>query len=632
MIESCWFRSIGLLLVVSSAAGAADFDVDSLQQRIYSTIESVQPAVVSIGQRGGSFSGVLVSKEGHVLSAGHAVRPGGRYQVFLPDGRQLRARGKGSNPQADCALLQITTKVDDLPYVQMGESNSLVRNQPCLSISFPGGQGTRGVPVVRFGRLVNTGRGRGMLQSTALMEPGDSGGPLFDLQGRVIGIHSRIGQSMARNYEVPINTFKKFWSELNREQSFTQSGPPVPQLGFRGMDRRDGTGIDVADIVDDSLASSHGIAPDDTILSVYGKPTASIRQLRQALIAARDGDAKEIIVKVRREDEDVELTIPFDVERRAAAKVDLPDYEDKEFSKPQRMDPLADFPMEFSELESELDEACVEIASKLADGEEVPIVGTLIRSTRFIVSKNSMVGENPTANLGDSVVQLEVISRDRANDLILLKSPKENLVGVDVNKPVGEVPSIGSFLITPESDGPGLISVVSSNAFTSRKQQSRGFLGVMPADYKDKGGAILREVTKGGAAERAGLSVGDVVTQLNNTEITTHMEMRRFLGTLDPNATVVASITRDSQQLEKTIRLGAFPSSSNHAADNMDKSGRRDGFSKVIPHDADLGPASCGGPLFDLDGNFVGLNIARNSRVRSYAIPRTIIQQLVENN
>lgn len=632
MIESFWFRSVCLLLVGSTAASAAEFDVGSLQQRIYSTIESVQPAVVSIGQRGGSFSGVIVSKEGHVLSAGHAVRPGSRYRVFLPDGRQLSARGKGSNPQADCALLQITSVVDDLPYVQMGESASLVRNQPCLSLSFPGGQKARGVPVVRFGRIVQTGRGRRMLQSTALMEPGDSGGPLFDLQGRVIGIHSRIGQSMTRNYEVPIDTFKNFWSELNLEQSFTQPGPPVPRLGFRGMDRRDGSGINVEDIIDGSLADLHGIQPEDIIQTAYGRNTVTIRELRDALIAARDEDANEIVVKVRREEEDVELNVPFDVDRQSAPTVEPPSYGGNEFAKPTAIDQLVDLPSEFAELESELDDACVEISSTLSDGEELTIVGTLIRATPYIVSKNSMVGQIPFITIADSVVELEVIERDRGNDLVLLKSPAQNTIGIDITAEVAEDPSIGSFLITPESTGPGLISVMSTQPFASRKQQSRGYLGVMPADYDDKGGAILQQVTKDGAAQRAGLDVGDVVTRLNDTAITTHMEMRRFLGTLDPNATVVAKITRGDEELEKTIRLGAFPSSSGHAADQMDKSGRRDGFSTVIPHDADLAPASCGGPLFDLDGNFVGLNIARNSRVRSYAIPRTIIQQLVEKN
>ena len=556
--------------------------------------------------------------------------PGRATRVFLPDGRQLDARGKGSNPEADCALLQIVTNVEDLPFVRMGDSESLVRNQPCLSLSFPGGQGSRGVPLARFGRVVETGRGDRMLRSTALMEPGDSGGALFDLQGRVIGIHSRIGRSMSRNFEVPVDTFKKFWSELNREQFFTQAGPPVPKLGFRGMNRRDGTGIEVMGIVDDSLAEAHGIEPKDIIQSVDGRETPTVQELQQALIAARDDGTDEIVVKVLRKEEDLELKVPFDVEREPPPPVELPDYEPAEFAEPQRIEQLVDLPREFSDLESELDDACIEISSELFDGEELTIVGTRIKATPFLVSKSSMVKENPTANLGDEVVELEVVVRDRDNDLVLLKSPEQHFVGIDLSQPSTDPPKIGSFLITPESDGRGLVSVVSAKPFASRKQQSRGFLGVMPADYKDKGGAILREVTKDGAAERAGLKVGDVVTKLNETVITTHMEMRRFLGTVDPNATVVAKITRGEEELEKTIRLGAFPSFSNHAADQMDKSGRRDGFSTVISHDADLDPSSCGGPIFDLEGNFVGLNIARNSRVRSYALPSAVIRKLLD--
>ena len=136
-------------------------------------------------------------------------------------------------------------------------------------------------------------------------------------------------------------------------------------------------------------------------------------------------------------------------------------------------------------------------------------------------------------------------------------------------------------------------------------------------------------MTDDGAAKRAGLQVGDVITKMNETSIATQMELRQFLGSLDPNATVVAQVKRGDKKIEKTIRLGAFPSMSNHAADRMDKSGRRDGFATVIPHDADLKPAKCGGPLFDIEGNFIGLNSARNSRVRSYAIPSVLIQELI---
>ena len=566
---------------------------------------------------------VIVSKDGHVLSAGHAVRPGGKYDVLLPDGRSFNAVGKGSNGVADCAMLQITSDFEGLPYAQMGESKSLVQNQPCLSISYPGGQRASLAPVVRFGHLVKDGGGPKMLQSTALMEPGDSGGPLFDLDGRVIGIHSRITAGMEQNFEVPIDTFKKFWNELNREKRFTHSGPSTPVLGFRGTSSE--TGVTVGRVQSDSLAEKHGIKADDVIESVYGIETSSMVALRKAMVTARDDKAKEIVVKLQREEEQIELKIPFEVVDDSAPEVKLPEYEDKEFPKPTGMEQLANLPEEFSELESELDDACVDISStRTEDGKELSIVGTRIKGTRFIISKNSVVGDKPT--VGET--ELEVVSRDKENDLVLLKTPDKNAAGVDINFQDDATPKTGSFLITPDSDGTGLVSVVSSKSFASKKNKRSGFLGVRPADYKDKGGAVLEMVTNGGAAKRAGLKVGDIVTKLNETEITDQAEMRDFLKKVNPGATVIATITRDDEEMEKTIELGEF--TSGHSADRVAKSARRDGFTKVILHDADLKPADCGSPVFDLKGNFIGLNIARNSRVRSYMIPRTIVKKLVE--
>ena len=627
MFGNLCLNCICFVLVTSTTLSATEIDVPALQKKIYSTIEDVTPAVVSISLRGrpqlGGFSGVIVSKDGHVLSAGHAVRPGGKYDVLLPDGRSFNAVGKGSNGVADCAMLQITSDFEGLPYAQMGESKSLVQNQPCLSISYPGGQRASLAPVVRFGHLVKDGGGPKMLQSTALMEPGDSGGPLFDLDGRVIGIHSRITAGMEQNFEVPIDTFKQFWNELNREKRFTHSGPSTPVLGFRGTSSE--TGVTVGRVQSDSLAEKHGIKADDVIESVYGIETSSMVALRKAMVTARDDKAKEIVVKLQREEEQIELKIPFEVVDDSAPEVKLPEYEDKEFPKPTGMEQLANLPEEFSELESELDDACVDISStRTEDGKELSIVGTRIKGTRFIISKNSVVGDKPT--VGET--ELEVVSRDKENDLVLLKTPDENAAGVDINFQDDATPKTGSFLITPDSDGTGLVSVVSSKSFASKKNKRSGFLGVRPADYKDKGGAVLEMVTNGGAAKRAGLKVGDIVTKLNETEITDQAEMRDFLKKVNPGATVIATITRDDEEMEKTIELGEF--TSGHSADRVAKSARRDGFTKVILHDADLKPADCGSPVFDLKGNFIGLNIARNSRVRSYMIPRTIVKKLVE--
>lgn len=625
------FLIIVLLLLVIDRS-AADFDVSQLQTDIYKTIEAVQPAVVSIRGSGSSFSGVIVSSEGHVLSAGHAVRPGTRYQVTLPDGRHFTARGRGTNPQADCALVKITDDVDTLPFARMGDSSNLVANQPCLGISYPGGQGPSKLPAVRFGRIVRSGLTRGMLQSTALMEPGDSGGALFDLNGRVIGIHSRIGRKMDRNYEVPIDVFKTFWNELNSERSFTQSGPPRTKLGFRGVEQSDGTGIAVDEVIQDSVAEKHGIQVKDVIQMVYGKAIKSVNQLRTALAAARDDGADPVVVKLLRGKEKIELEITLDIEPEAP-KVELPSYEPKEFPAPKPIKQLANLPREFSELEDQLDDVCIDISSKFGvdtDIDSFSIVGTMIKGTNLVVSKNSMVGDKPTAKIEGKDVELEIVTRDQANDLILLKTPNSNLDGIDLSEAMGSEPAIGNFVLAPDADGSGLVSVVSTRLFKSQKQASRGYLGVVPATYKNSKGAELKEVNDDGAAKRAGLKVGDVVTKMNDTKINTHRDMRTFLTTVDPKVTIIATLQRDDKELQKSITLGAYPSTSNHAADNMDKSGRRDGFTAVIPHDADLQPEKCGGPIFDLAGNFIGLNIARNSRVRSYAIPGDVVKQFVD--
>jgi len=612
---------------------AADFDVAQLQTEILETIDAVQPAVVMIRGAGSSFSGVIVSPDGHVLSAGHAVRPGQRYQVTLPDGRRFSARGKGSNPRADCALVQITQKVDRLPFAPMGDSSSLVANQPCVGISYPGGQGTGKVPAIRFGRIVREGlTRRGMVQSTALMEPGDSGGALVDLDGRVIGIHASIGRTMDRNYEVPVDVYKQFWTELNSESSFTQAGPPRLKLGFRGSPQPDGSGIQVDDIIEDSIAEKNGIKNNDILQMVDGNRIKSIEDLRSALAKTRAKKPKTIIVKLLRDKKVITLKVAVEYEKDPP-EVALPSYEPRKTSDPKSIEQLANLPRYFSDLEAKLDNACLTITSEFGVDEQidtVSIAGTMLKDTPWVVSKNSMVGKNPRTSLQGKKLELTVVRRDESNDLVLLKSPTPNVDGIDLSEAVVDPPKVGHFLIGPDADGSGLVSVVSTQPFLSRKQASRGFLGVVPETHKNNGGAELMEVNADGAAKRAGLKVGDVVTKMNETVIATHRDMRQFLTTVDPKVTIVATLKRGDEELQKSITLGAYPSTSGHAADNMDKSGRRDGFGSVIPHDADLTPEKCGGPIFDLSGQFLGLNIARNSRVRSYAIPADAIRKFVD--
>ena len=609
----------------------AEFNATDLQGEIQKTINRVQPAVVAIRGSRSAFSGVIVSTEGHVLSAGHAVKPGSRYQVILPDGRRFRARGKGSNPKIDCALVQITEEIKDLPFVQMGESSNLVANQPCIGISFPGGQGTREQPAVRFGRIVRRARPGGMLQSTALMEPGDSGGALFDMDGRVIGIHSRIGRSMTQNFEVPIDAYRKFWNELNAERIFTGNSRLI--LGIEARERADESGITVEKVLEGSVAEKSGIQVDDVITIINGDKTGSLTALRAALAKAAEKRLDKFPFEVKREDEVLSLEANFTNEL-PPPDIELPKYEPTEFSPPKPINQLADLPNQFVDLEQRLDDACVLIRSEFGtedDTTSVTIGGTLIANSDLVVSKNSMIGTAPTAKFDGELVELEVLQRDTDNDLVLLRSPSKHADGVSLNPDPDVATKAGVFIIAPDAKGPGQVSIVSAKSFRSQKQMSRGFLGVVPATFRKREGAVLNEVRLDGAAKKAGLKVGDVVTQMNDTVINTDSDMRAFLTKLDPRVTIIAKILREGEEIEKAITLGAFPSSSNHAADRMNKSGRRDGFSTVILHDANLQPEKCGGPVFDLSGNFIGMNIARNSRVRSYALPITVIKEFVED-
>lgn len=627
----CFTFLLGVFLLLGPAVTHGDdFDFDKLQSEISETIDRVRPAVVRIAGRGSMFSGVIVSPEGHVLSAAHAVQPGGRYLLTLPDGRRFRGVGKGAHARSDSALIMIANPGEALPYAPMGDSSKLVTNQPCVGISFPGGQKAGTQPVIRFGRIVRSGRSRGrsgMFQSSALMEPGDSGGPLFDLNGCVIGIHSRIGTAMERNYEVPVNAFRDFWNELNQERSFENAGIPTPRLGVRCFASREG-GLRVRSVLENSVAASAGIESNDTVLQVNGTDLRSIEDLRNVLIAARDEGLESIKLNIKRGDETLEVETEFKVSREAAPEVPLPVGDRPDVPAPKGFSELRSLPRQLATLESKLDDACVKILSDFGDDDAREIVGIRILNTKWVVSKSTDVGTNPVVEMGDETYPLKVVRRDGDNDLVLLEAGNVHSVGVELmSEPV--VPKVGEFLLSPEADSAGRVSILSTPAFRSRKQMSRGFLGVYPTNYEN-GGARLEQVVDSGAAKRAGLKVGDVITKLNETKIGNARDLRSFLTGELPNGVIEATVVRGEKELTRSIRLGAFDATSNHAADRMAKSNRRDGFKQVFSHDADLDPDECGGPVYDLAGRFVGLNIARNSRVRCYAVPASEVADLIE--
>lgn len=617
-----------LIFCLCGSAWAQDFEVDPLQQRIYSTVDQVWPSVVAISSGGSTFSGVIISPDGYVLSAGHAINPGDSYRVLMSDGRRLRAKGLGANGRHDCALLQIEN-ASGLPYSEMGDSSSLKTNQPCLSISHPGGYNRSRGAVIRFGYIVRPlTNGSGMVQSTALMEPGDSGGALFDLNGDIIAIHSRIGRSMDRNYDVPINKFREYWDDLNQENNLAISRMPgLPKLGFRCENVEDEKKVIVLSVQADGVSSKAGLRTNDLITSIDGTKIESTNSLRKLLLAAQEQNATHLQIGVQRGDQTLELKLPYVSTENPKSDVPKKRVVDQTFIQP--IPELKNLAGQFTRLESRLDDTCASIRSRSGD-KQLAVWGTLVADSDLIVSKSSRVGTQPIARIAGKNVSLEVVARDTGNDLILLRRPNKNLKGVKWSQQSAKKPPLGKFLISPSPNGKGRMSVWSSPAFSSRKRVSKGYLGVILAS-PDNGGAVLQEVDEG-AAQRAGLKAGDIIVKMNSTTIRGRSDLLKFLSKTDPNNLIKVKVRRGEQEIEKDVTLGDPPSDGGHVADRIDRSGRRDGFEKVLCHDADLQPDECGGPVYDWQGNLVGLNIARNSRVRSYALPPSVVWSFVQKH
>ena len=621
----CFCISLALCFSCCSVVRSDELDVDKLQTKIYRAIDKVLPAVVAINDRGVIFSGVIVSKQGHVLSAGHAVRPNRSYTVMLADGRQFRSKGLGSNVRVDMAMLKIQTQ-QELPFAQLGHSTYVVTNQPCVGISHPGLFNANRGAVIRFGHILSpVTSNEGMIKSTAKMEPGDSGGPLIDLDGKVIGIHSNIRRDEQSNFDVPIDSFKKYWDELREPERFYVDGyPSLPRLGFRGKPSGD-LGVKVLKVYDDGQAKKIGLKPNDYVNSVGGTRVRSSKQIWNRLIELRAGGASEFFVNATRKDEKLSLRFQLN---------------DAEQPTPPSYKELKKLPAKFAKLESKLDDDVFVVGSSFRK-RSLKVRATGLKSVGRrgnLISKSSRVGTDPSVELPNGTrISAKVIARDKANDLVLLRAALPGEGGLDLSSVLGDLEELrGKLLLSPnpgtESRGEGQISVWGSKYFSvNRTRMSGGYLGVLIGSNSN--GVVFSRVEQG-AAKRAGIKDGDELIRLDETEVKKRSDVFAFLSSKDPNSRIKVVIKRADEELTKDILLGNRPETSGHVADNLvgGKSLRRDGFSLAISHDADLNPEDCGGPVFDLGGNFLGINIARFSRVQCYVVPKTIVKKFVDEN
>jgi Trypsin-like serine proteases, typically periplasmic, contain C-terminal PDZ domain len=169
-------------------------------------------------QNSAPFSGVIVCADGSILTVAHSTKPGNFYRVIFPDGKQGVAKALGrlvvdqQSNLPDIAMMKMQGE-GPWPFAEMGWSSSIAENQFCFGLSYPETLPFY-IPFLRTGRILKKMDDYGFIQSSSIMEPGDSGGPLFDAMGRVIGLHSRIDGAEGINFEVPVNSYRLYWQSL----------------------------------------------------------------------------------------------------------------------------------------------------------------------------------------------------------------------------------------------------------------------------------------------------------------------------------------------------------------------------------------------------------------------------------
>jgi serine protease Do len=187
-------------------------DLRSIQIRVKELVRRVTPAVVDVEIGGGTGSGVIITEDGLVLTAGHVCGESGRaVRMTFSDGRKAKGKTIGASHDSDCGLIRITDR-GPWPHVAVGDLEQARVGDWVLALGHPGGFDPRRSLVVRLGRIIRLEDGN--LQTDCTISPGDSGGPLLDMFGRVIGIHSAISSSLTANYHVPITDFFQTWNQM----------------------------------------------------------------------------------------------------------------------------------------------------------------------------------------------------------------------------------------------------------------------------------------------------------------------------------------------------------------------------------------------------------------------------------
>jgi len=279
-------------------------DLKSMEQQVKTLVARVSPAVVAVEVGYGSGSGVVISADGLVLTAGHVCgRPGRSVRFTFPDGKHACGKTLGLDADTDAGLMRITD-AGPWPYAAMGDLEDTSLGDWVLALGHPGGFDAQRSLVVRLGRVIRFADGA--LQTDCTISPGDSGGPLFDMQGRVIGIHTAISSSTTENYHVAISEYYDCWDQISQPTQATDLAAHLRAYFGAGC-ADESPGCRLTSIETNSPAFKAGLKVGDVVLKVDQRDIMVSAAFRRWVAEAAPGETLNL--EVKRGDQLLELGV-----------------------------------------------------------------------------------------------------------------------------------------------------------------------------------------------------------------------------------------------------------------------------------------------------------------------------------
>ncbi len=281
-----------------------------IQADVQKLLPQVRSALVAIQTGGGTASGVIIPADGLLLTAAHVPGgPGKDMRVILEDGSITTAKSLGMDKTTDAALAQLKKREKPWPFVKL--SREVIKAQPgewCFALGHPGGYDKERGPVLRVGKIIK--QTANSLHTDCVLMGGDSGGPLFNFDGEVIGIHSQLWENSDQNVHVSMAPFLRSWEAMQKSQVIKTWG--IGAGGYLGVATvmSDNVELEVADVIDGSPAKTAGVQAGDVILSVNGEAMTDQQQFSATVRSRAAGDVLKL--KLRNSGKDRELSVKLD--------------------------------------------------------------------------------------------------------------------------------------------------------------------------------------------------------------------------------------------------------------------------------------------------------------------------------